>query len=95
MKSVLRQRALELGFDDCRFTTAAPPASGPQFETWLADHRHGEMGYLERNASKRVNPQLVLPDARSVICLAASYERGARGVGRDSSASTHHAPRTT
>ena len=95
MKSVLRQRALELGFDDCRFTTAAPPASGPQFETWLADHRHAEMGYLERNAPKRVNPQLVLPDARSVICLAASYERGAKGVGRDSSASTHHAPRTT
>ncbi|MSU59398.1 MAG: tRNA epoxyqueuosine(34) reductase QueG [Pedosphaera sp.] len=74
MKARIRQRARELGFDDCRFTTAEAPASSPQFQTWLANGRHGEMGYLERNAAKRVNPQLVLPGARSVICFAASYE---------------------
>ncbi|MBI3876305.1 MAG: tRNA epoxyqueuosine(34) reductase QueG [Verrucomicrobia bacterium] len=72
----MRQRALELGFDDCRFTTAKPPASAPQFEQWLADERHGEMGYLQRNAFKRVEPQHVLEGARSVICLAASYAAG-------------------
>jgi epoxyqueuosine reductase QueG len=30
MKAAIRQRALELGFDDCRFTTAAPPASAEE-----------------------------------------------------------------
>jgi epoxyqueuosine reductase len=74
MKAALRQRALELGFDDCRFTTAAAPASTGQFRKWLAEKHHGEMTWLERNAPKRMDPQKVLPGAKSVICLAASYE---------------------
>ena len=73
MKAVLRQRAIELGFDDCRFTTAAPPASAEKFSTWLAAKNHGEMAWLERNADKRVEPQKVLPGVKSIICLAASY----------------------
>jgi len=73
MKASIRQRALDLGFDDCRFTTAAPPESAPRLRDWLAEGRHGEMGWIARNAHKRADPQLVLPGARSVICLAASY----------------------
>ncbi len=74
MKAAIRQRALELGFDDCRFTTAAAPASAEQFQGWLAENKNGEMAYLERNAPKRVDPQKVLPGAKSVIVLAASYQ---------------------
>jgi epoxyqueuosine reductase len=73
MKEKIRQRALELSFDDCRFTTAAAPASAEQFQDWLAEKHHGEMAYLERNAPKRTDPQKVLPGAKSVIALAASY----------------------
>ncbi len=75
MKLAIRQRALELGFDDCRFTTAAPPASSKDFQNWLAQKNHGEMQWLERNAEKRVEPQKVLADAKSVIVLATSYHR--------------------
>ena len=78
MKEAIRQRARELGFDDCRFTTAAPPATGPHLGEWLADGRHGEMAYLARNANKRVEPQLILPGAKSIITLAVAYS------GRDS-----------
>jgi epoxyqueuosine reductase len=73
MKAAIRQRALELGFDDCRFTAAAAPASAGQFQDWLAENKNGEMNWLERNAPKRVEPQKVLPGAKSAICLAASY----------------------
>ena len=73
MKESLRQRALELGFDDCRVTTAAAPESAFRFKHWLAERQHGEMAYLERTAPKRVDPQQVLPGTRSVITLAASY----------------------
>ena len=73
MKAALRQRARELGFDDCRFTTANPPESAAHFRRWLADGRHGQMAWLERNAPKRVDPPQVLSDARSIITLAASY----------------------
>ncbi len=73
MKETVRQRALELGFDACRFTTADLPASAPRLQRWLAAKRYGEMAYLERNAPKRMDPQRVLPGARSIITLAASY----------------------
>ena len=74
MKELLRQRARKLGFDDCRFTTAEPPASAPQFQNWLAQSQHGEMAWLERNAEKRVEPQKVLAGAKSIIALAVSYQ---------------------
>jgi epoxyqueuosine reductase len=77
MKVAIRKRARELGFDDCRVTTAKAPESAPHFERWLAEQKHGEMAYLARNAPKRVDPQLVLPGARSVITLAASYHNPA------------------
>jgi len=73
MKAAIRQRARELEFDDCRFTTALPPATAPQFQQWLTEGRHGEMTYLERTAQKRLDLQRVLEGARSVIALAASY----------------------
>src|SRR5271154_5870120 len=74
MKAAIRQRALELGFDDCRFTSADAPASAGQFQNWLAENKNGEMAWLERNASKRIDPQKVLAGAKSVIALAARYE---------------------
>ena len=74
MKAAIRQRARELGFDDCRFTTALPPASAPHFQRWLAEGRHGGMTYLERTAQKRLDPQRVLTGARSVVVLTVSYE---------------------
>jgi epoxyqueuosine reductase len=76
MKEKIRKRALELGFDDCRFTTADTPASAGQFQNWLSEKQHGEMAWLERTASKRVDPQKVLPGVKSIICLAASYAQG-------------------
>jgi epoxyqueuosine reductase len=73
MKEVLRQRARELGFDDCRVTTADAPGFAARFTQWLAERRHGDMAYLERTAPRRVDPQQVLAGARSIITLAASY----------------------
>jgi epoxyqueuosine reductase len=73
MKAAIRQRARELGFDDCRFATARTPDHASEFKEWLAEHRHGDMAYLERNADKRTDPQRVLAGVRTVITLAVSY----------------------
>lgn len=75
MKDAIRQHALELGFDGCRFTSAAPPATAEKFRGWLAEKNFGEMQWLERNADKRTEPQRVLAGAKSVIVLATSYHR--------------------
>ncbi len=73
MKELIRQRTRELGFDDCRCTTAAPPDHAAEFQDWLAAKQHGEMVWLERNAAKRVDPEKILTQAKSVITLAVSY----------------------
>ena len=77
-KDAIRRRARDLGFDDCHFAATSTPASADRFRHWLAEERHGEMTWLNRTAAKRSDPQLVLPGAQTVICLAASYAMGAR-----------------
>jgi epoxyqueuosine reductase len=76
VKEAIRQRALELGFDACGFTTAHPPASLPQFDSWLAQGHHGELAYLERGRAKRAELERVLPGVQTVIALAAGYSPG-------------------
>ena len=78
MKAQILERAHRLGFDLCRFTSAAAPDHSAEFAAWIAEGRHGQMEYLARNAAKRMDPQKVLPGSRSIIVLATSYhlERG-------------------
>jgi epoxyqueuosine reductase len=90
LKDKIKEQARELGFDDCRITTAQPPDSGAHFQQWLAKEWHGEMAYLARNADKRVEPEKILPHAKSIITLAVSYETNGH-----SSLDTSHASRIT
>jgi epoxyqueuosine reductase len=76
VKEVLRQRALELGFDACRFTTADPPSSHPHFERWLQQGRHGALAYLERGLAKRADLNRILPGIQTVVVLAAAHSPG-------------------
>jgi epoxyqueuosine reductase len=73
MKTAIEQRARALGFDDCRFTAARAPDQADAFQTWLQAGRHAEMSWLARTADKRLDPQKVLPGAKTIITLAASY----------------------
>ncbi|HTB83204.1 MAG TPA: tRNA epoxyqueuosine(34) reductase QueG [Candidatus Sulfotelmatobacter sp.] len=75
MKEPIRQQAAQLGFDGCRFTTASPPQTAKNFQDWVAGKKFGEMQWLERNAEKRIEPQKVLPEAKTIIVLAASYSK--------------------
>ncbi|MBX3731198.1 MAG: tRNA epoxyqueuosine(34) reductase QueG [Verrucomicrobiae bacterium] len=69
----VRRRARALGFDICRITTAAPPASAERFLDALASGRHGAMDWLARTAGRRTDPQSVLPGVRSIVIVAISY----------------------
>ncbi|HOY57083.1 MAG TPA: tRNA epoxyqueuosine(34) reductase QueG [Verrucomicrobiota bacterium] len=73
MKAALCQRARQLGFDACRVTSADPPPHASRFKAWLEAGRHGTMAYLVRTAAQRADPRVLLPGARSVVTLAASY----------------------
>ena len=83
MKDAVRSRALELGFDACRFTDARVPDHVDTFHRWLRDGCHGGMAYLERTRDRRSDPQLVLPGARTIIVLAVSYSAGPNRGGAE------------
>ena len=74
-KQRIMEQARRLGFNDCRFTTAEPPASSSIFLQWLAEGCHAGMRWMdsERSIRGRLDPRNALPDAKTVICLASSY----------------------
>lgn len=69
----IRQFAREAGFDFCGITTAAAPERAGYFQEWIAEGKHGSMEWIARNAAKRVEPQAVLPSAKSVIVVGLNY----------------------
>ncbi len=69
--------AEKLGFVACRFARAdAVPEAGERLREWLAEGRHGSMGWMEERAGQRAHPQALWPEAKSVIALAMSYAPG-------------------
>lgn len=79
MKEALAGLARSLGFDLCRVARAVPPPHAEAFRQWLADGCAGEMGWMERNAERRTEPQAVLPGVKSVVVLAVNYWQGNPG----------------
>ncbi|MGD0016411.1 MAG: tRNA epoxyqueuosine(34) reductase QueG [Verrucomicrobiia bacterium] len=69
----IKRQARELGFDLVGITTANPPLHADQYQQWLANGCHGEMDYLARNVDKRIAPQKILPDARSIVVVGMNY----------------------
>ncbi len=74
LRARIRDKALSLGFDAVGF---APAALGPEarerLAAFLAEGRHGTMGWMADRADQRSHPQALWPEARSVIALGASY----------------------
>jgi epoxyqueuosine reductase len=68
--------AAELGFDDCRIARAKEASHAELFRDWIAEGKHGEMGWLERTPERRCDPREVLPGCQSIICLALNYYPG-------------------
>ena len=45
----------------------------PRLENWLNQNQHGQMSYMENHFDKRLNPNLLVDDAKSVISLVLNY----------------------
>jgi epoxyqueuosine reductase len=69
----LKEKAVELGFELSGAAPAAPPSNYSSFLDWLKKGYAGEMGYLDRRKEERGDPRSLLPGAKSVFCVALSY----------------------
>jgi epoxyqueuosine reductase len=45
----------------------------PRLENWLKNNRNGQMSYMENHFDKRLNPTLLVNDAKSVVSLLLNY----------------------
>ncbi len=74
--SRIREEARRLGFFKMGVTSARPLPDSQHFEAWLNQGFHGEMRYMERQSSKRLNPSLAFAGARSLLVFAMNYHKG-------------------
>ncbi|MBI3827288.1 MAG: tRNA epoxyqueuosine(34) reductase QueG [Candidatus Rokubacteria bacterium] len=73
LAGIVRLKAEALGFDRVAFGPAGPPDHAATFERWLDAGRAGTMAYLDETRAERLDPDRLLPGARSVIAVALSY----------------------
>jgi len=70
----IKNTAKQLGFDFVGISKAAfLEEEAPRLEKWLNENRHGKMQYMENHFDKRLNPKLLVEDAKSVISLLYNY----------------------
>jgi epoxyqueuosine reductase len=81
MNSIITQRtqlvksiAHEMGFSFCGISKAEfLENEAPKLEEWLRRGYQGKMNYLENYFEKRLDPRLLVPEAKSVVSLVYNY----------------------
>ena len=72
--SIIKEEAQRLGFLSCGISKAGfLEEEAPRLENWLNNRMNGQMSYMENHFDKRLNPTLLVDDAKSVISLLLNY----------------------
>lgn len=72
--SLIKQHAKRLGFEYCGISKAEfLEEEAPRLEKWLNSDMHGQMKYMENYFDKRLDPRLLVDDAKSVVSLLLNY----------------------
>jgi len=69
----VKRRATALGFDAVGVTTLGPNAHAAELDRWLDAGYAGTMTYLQRQANKRKEPALIMPQARVAVVTLTNY----------------------
>lgn len=72
--NLIKQEAKRLGFENCGIAKADfLEEEASNLENWLKNGFHGKMKYMENYFDKRLDPRLLVDDAKSVISLSYNY----------------------
>ena len=69
----VKARAAELGFLACGITEPGPSAHADRLDAWLAEGYAGTMRYLHRQARRRKDPRLIVPESLAVVVVLENY----------------------
>ena len=71
---LIKEKAKQLGFSFCGISKAEFLLSeAPKLEKWLKENKNGKMAYMENHFDKRLDPTLLVEDAKSVVSLMYNY----------------------
>ena len=71
---IIKSESKRLGFLSCGISKAGfLEEEAPRLENWLNNQMNGQMSYMENHFDKRLNPTLLVDDAKSVISLLLNY----------------------
>ncbi|MGC6456195.1 MAG: tRNA epoxyqueuosine(34) reductase QueG [Coraliomargaritaceae bacterium] len=69
----LEAEAKALGFHALGVAPVPLQLREEYYEKWIASGQHGTMSWMERNNERRLDPQRILPEARSILVVAMNY----------------------
>ena len=71
----IKAEAKALGFFACGVAKAeaVSPDYADKFRRWLDVGGHADMDYMARNVDKRLDPRLLMPGVKSIVCVALNY----------------------
>ena len=71
---MIKAEAKRLGFSFCGIAKAQfLEQEAPKLEQWLKDGKNGTMDYMQNHFDKRLDPRLLVDDAKSVISVSLNY----------------------
>lgn len=72
----IKEKAVQLGFSACGIAKVEPlHKESKHLEKWLQEGMHGKMHYMENHFKKRVDPTLLVDNAKSVISVLLNYHQ--------------------
>lgn len=71
--SALESLAKELGFHSLGVTSVPINLRRAYYEEWIASGQHGTMEWMARNNERRLYPERLMPEARSIVVLGMNY----------------------
>ena len=73
-KKLIKKEAYRLGFDYVGVSKAEfLEEDAPRLEKYLKNNLHGKMSYMENHFDKRLDPRLLVDDAKTVISFLINY----------------------
>lgn len=69
----LRSEAASLGFHALGVSAVPVELRRDYYKKWIAEGRHGNMAWMERNNERRLHPERLIEEARSIIVVAMNY----------------------
>jgi epoxyqueuosine reductase len=72
--SLIKTKAKELGLLECAIIPAEFLSDEEEhLKKWIKEELHGEMTYMARNLEKRLNPQQLVKNAKTIIVVLQNY----------------------